>query len=379
MTRITLNLMDTYLFGRDLQNALLAFIYEDAEPGLKKVIDTAIRSNTLDLDESELKELASLVKNSIGRIHGEKPVPTLYQAGIGDSKILSKVGLKKGVSWQEFLVSYFDEIVSRGVSNTGDLLKPCKYPMLTKAYIFSYTRSMDEVEDTDCLSVVLAMAGAYISLVTQLVVTRAYDDKGKRMEIYIVPDGSLKSIRSGSLTYSILLAEWLDPEKPPSRLSSLIRHFTDIGGSSPDISLLLAILSHVLFYKDRVGTSIEPEIFNGYRLVKIDIEGRRPQRPQIMWSTPLTMISKVLASEETSSRLAWVLRELSELASSKTSEVRDAVGVCLGSVYRYIETWSMDQLVECASGLSRLLSSSSIQGDVKRRIEGALRAISRLT
>jgi len=371
MTKITLNLMNTYLFGRDLQNALLAFIYGDAKPELKKVIETAIRSSTLDLDDSRLRDLVSLVKNSIDRIHGEKPGPKLYTAGTNDAKILREAGLqppagKKGSSWRDSLTSYFEKIAGE-VSNIGNLLKPCGYPMLTRAYLFSFTRgSMVELKDkgTECLSVALAMAGAYISLVA-----------GGESEIYVVPDGSLKSVRNGSLTYSILLAEWLDPEKPPSRLSSLIRHFTDIGNSSPDISLLLAILSHVLFYKDKVGTSIEPEIFNGYRLVRI----MGGNRPQIMWSTPLTMISKVLASEETSSRLAWVLRELSELASSKTSEVRDAVGVCLGSVYRYIETWSLDQLVECASGLSRLISSSSIQGDVKRRIEGALRAISRLT
>jgi len=365
MTKITLNLMDAYLFGRDLQNALLAFIYRDAELRLKKAIEVALLSNTLDLNESELKELASLIKNSIGRIHGKKPVPTLYRAGVGDRKILSEIGLKEGVSLQEFLVSYFDEI-AREVSNTGDLLRPCKYPMLTKAYLFGLTRGMDKVEDTECLSVVLAMAGAYISLVA-----------GGESEIYVVPDGSLKSMRNGSLTYSILLAEWLDPEEPPSRLSSLIRDFTNISNSSPDISLLLALLSHVLFYKSEVGISIEPEIFNGYRLVRI-VAGNRPQ---IMWSTPLTIVSKALASEETSKRLAWVLRELSELASSKTSEVRDAVGVCLGSVYRYIETWSMDQLVECASGLSRLASSDSsgIQSNVKTRAKEALEAISYLT
>jgi len=369
MSKTTLKLMDTYLFGRDLQNALLAFIYRDAGPRLKKAIETALLSNTLDLDDSGLRDLASLVKNNIDRIHGEKPGPRLYRAGANDAEILSKAGLqppagKKGSSWRDSLTSYFNSLAS-GASNLGSLLKPCSYPMITKAYLFSLTRgSMDKVEDTECISVVLAMAGAYISLVA-----------GGESEIYVVPDGSPNSVRNGSLTYSILLAEWLDPEKPPSRLSSLIRHFTDIGNSSPDISLLLAVLSHVLFYKDKVGTSIEPDIFNGYRLVRI----MGGNRPQIMWSTPLTMVSKVLASEETSRRLAWVLRELSELASSKTSEVRDAVGVCLGSVYRYIEAWSLDQLVECTSGLSRLISSSSIQGDVKRRIEGALRAISHLT
>jgi len=391
MSKTTLKLMDTYLFGRDLQNALLAFIYRDADSRLKKAIETALLSSTLDLNESELKELASLVKNSIDRIHGEKPGPKLYKAGKpDDAGILREAGLqpptgKEGGSWRDSLTSYFEKIAGED-SNIGNLLKPCnKYPMLTRAYLFSLTRgSMVELKDkdTECLSVALAMAGAYISLVA-----------GGESEIYVVPDGSLNSVRKGSLTYSILLAEWLDPEKPPHRLSDLIGYFTGIGNSSPDISLLLALLSHVLFYKDKVGTSIEPEIFNGYRLVRI-VAGNRPQ---IMWSTPLTMISKVLASEEASKRLARVLSglsELSELASSMSNKakrskavgtgskkVEDVVGMCLGSVYRYIETWSLDQLVECASGLSRLASSVSndIQKDIKTHAKETLKAISCLT
>lgn len=369
-SRVTVRLMDAYLYGRDLQNAILAYIYGDASSGLRRAIRLSVNSNLLELGDHELKELASLIVDKVSRLCNEesrkqKPSSRLYRAGEGDSEILSEAGLK--VSQQKkleldcnTLIDYFKSI-AEGTTGGDYILKPCSLPMLAKTYLFTRTRdSWNKLSKAQSFSIVLAIAGAYISLVAV----------HKTNEVYVVPDGSFISMETGPTVYTILLAEWLGSIRYYG-LSDIIKGFMNLENSSPDISLMLAIASHALLYKHEIDASIEPGIFEGYKLVKINTG----QRPQMMWSTPLLMVSRAITVDRDKKALAQVLKGVFNLTSSGNNAVREAAGVCLNSIHKYIETKDIGYLVDCSSNLSKLLLATNISKEDKNKVEYLLKKL----
>jgi len=368
MSSVVIELFDEKSIGRNFQLAALASIMSEIPEELKRRILTGITTNVIQLSNEEYATISNALasfldvvcteetKGTKGKQKG-KPVPKLYTAGSPkDKSILASAGI----------IGEGDRLTCQGVKNALKTLPPDKLatnvrvPMFLKTYVFSYYRHLSETQETRVSSLLIATVGSIISLISVL------RDGGRSTEIYLIPDTSPASLELSRKVYNLFYAA---RDEKVRKIRDLIDNVAvELGGVSVDQAILLSLLMYVAQIKELANelsadldAIVEANGFETFLLTRIEPSrgkrSTRPTRPTLVSATPAS-ISWILKrlGEKNSIKLLNALSRL--VSSSNRSEEPDFKNTaksvsakCLNSFYKYVETGSLDTLVECSRDL----------------------------
>ena len=369
---VELLIMDDRSVGRYFQAAALGYVFDSLPVSLQsKILDSFIKGSVT-LDTTEASTLVSTIAKSVLSLCGVKrSSPTLYRAGKGDRAILSSLAPSKPLSKAALTCDWLANIHQDIASNAD---KPVDIPMLLRAYMFSKLRDVSEVEETNALSLYVAAAGAFISIVAS-----GLRRGESTYELYLVPDASVDSIRDASRLYTLLHLKALN-----RTLEDTVRSILRNESLSYELGVLLAIAIHV--YNAAVLTAKMPSLaglynsFERFRLINVVPE----QRPMIAWERPLTLTHLYRELEEREatgvlSALHDCLRDAVEYAG-RVERIQEVAAQCVTSLFAHIETGSLDSLLLCASGAQRVADRFRELGvsDAERDFVALIKEISRL-
>jgi len=361
MSSVVIELFDEKSIGRNFQLAALASIMSEIPEELKRRILTGITTNVIQLSNEEYATISNALasfldvvcteetKGTKGKQKG-KPVPKLYTAGSPkDKSILASAGI----------IGEGDRLTCQGVKNALKTLPPDKLatnvrvPMFLKTYVFSYYRHLSETQETRVSSLLIATVGSIISLISVL------RDGGRSTEIYLIPDTSPASLELSRKVYNLFYAA---RDEKVRKIRDLIDNVAvELGGVSVDQAILLSLLMYVAQIKELANelsadldAIVEANGFETFLLTRIDASGNRPI---LISATPVSIswILKRLGEKNSIILLNALSRLISHGIESEDSDfentAKSASAKCLNSFYRYVETGSLDTLVECSRDL----------------------------
>jgi len=361
MSSVVIELFDEKSIGRNFQLAALASIMSEIPEELKRRILTGITTNVIQLSNEEYATISNALasfldvvcteetKGTKGKQKG-KPVPKLYTAGSPkDKSILASAGI----------IGEGDRLTCQGVKNALKTLPPDKLatnvrvPMFLKTYVFSYYRHLSETQETRVSSLLIATVGSIISLISVL------RDGGRSTEIYLIPDTSPASLELSRKVYNLFYAA---RDEKVRKIRDLIDNVAvELGGVSVDQAILLSLLMYVAQIKELANelsadldAIVEANGFETFLLTRIDASGNRPI---LISATPVSIswILKRLGEKNSIKLLNALSRLISHGIESEDSDfentAKSASAKCLNSFYRYVETGSLDTLVECSRDL----------------------------
>jgi len=350
MSSVVIELFDEKSIGRNFQLAALASIMSEIPEELKRRILTGITTNVIQLSNEEYATISNALASFLDVVCAEdKPIPTLYTAGSHDSKILAKAGI----------IGEGDKLTCQGVKNALKTLQPDKLatpaqvPMFLRTYMFSYYRHLSETQETRVSSLLIATVGSIISLISVL------RDGGRSTEIYLIPDTSPASLELSRKVYNLFYAA---RDEKVRKIRDLIDNVAvELGGVSVDQAILLSLLMYVAQIKELANelsadldAIVEANGFETFLLTRIDASGNRPI---LISATPVSIswILKRLGEKNSIILLNALSRLISHGIESEDSDfentAKSASAKCLNSFYRYVETGSLDTLVECSRDL----------------------------
>jgi hypothetical protein len=348
MSSVVIELFDEKSIGRNFQLAALASIMSEIPEELKRRILTGIATNVIQLSSEEYATISNALASFLDVVCTEsKPVPKLYTAGSPkDKSILASAGI----------IGEGDKLTCQGVKNAlktlppDKLATPVQVPMFLKTYVFSYYRHQSKIRNTRVSSLLIATVGSIISVLR---------DGRRSTEIYLIPDTSPASLELSRKVYNLFYAV---RDGEVKKIQELINNVAvELGGVSVDQAILLSLLMYVAQIKELASelsadldAIVEADGFETFLLTRVDASGNRP-----------LLISATPAS------ISWILRRLGKknsikllntmswlVSSSIKSEdpdfkntAKSASAKCLNSFYKYMETGSLDTLVECSRDL----------------------------
>lgn len=346
MSTIKIGLFGEECIGRYYQLAALSTSYFRASPSLAREIEIGVTRGEIELTADTFKELFDLLvdflESRVCTIKDKYGI-TIYRSGKNDEKILTQAGFTVGKTIQcSQLINYYRQgILSQRLNDTIDI------PMFLRAYVFSKYRNRDEVEETKISSLYLALIGAYITLQASFV------KADERFEIYVNPDQSLESLRSGYRLYTLL-------NEPESKIDVryLLSNILKLSGISLEIASILSIA----LYSNYTATMVLKlnslanyhNIFEKFKLVCI----KPGDRPLVVWERPLTITHIVQKLERLNildllSSIDYSISHATKLGD-KVEKYPDIISSCINNLYSYFETGVQDPLTYCTSGLVRL-------------------------
>jgi hypothetical protein len=233
-------------------------------------------------------------------------------------------------------------------------------PMFLKPYVFSYYRNTSKIEKTTVGSLLIATIGLLISFVGGLRTAG-----GTRIDIHIIPDGSMSSLNVSRTFYNLL---YLSNEGASSNftipsLLQLIRDITnELGGVSIDQAIFLSFMIYMAYAND-ISDSISSDIesltnsnsFESFMLARINSAGNRPQ---LMSATPLSIswaLKRLMKSRSLSllKNLNWLVSSSIKSENADFKASAEAVSSkCLSSLFKYMESNYYDALLECSRDLA---------------------------
>jgi hypothetical protein len=351
MSSVVIELFDEKSIGRNFQLAALASIMSEIPEELKRRILTGIATNVIQLSSEEYATISNALSSFLNDVCTEgKPVPKLYTAGSPkDKSILASAGI----------IGEGDKLTCQGVKNAlktlppDKLATPVQVPMFLKTYVFSYYRHQSKIRNTRVSSLLIATVGSIISLISVL------RDGRRSTEIYLIPDTSPASLELSRKVYNLFYAV---RDEKVSRIQGLINNVAiELGGVSVDQAILLSLLMYVAQIKELANelsadldTIVKADGFETFLLTRVDASGNRPL---LISATPasISWILKRLGEKNSIKLLNTLSWLVSSSIKSEDSDFKNtaksASAKCLNSFYKYMETGSLDTLVECSRDL----------------------------
>ena len=374
---ITITLLPEYMLGRYFQLAALS-LYLSSNPGKLRSIYGALDKG-IELRDKELVELVEAARDLLLRKYGleeyepckllyamRRDPPEDYQNDEGAfSNLLytsfniescpSKKGKKAGISYPEIAVSFIEEVLSRNGAISTETVD--RTPALFGSFIFSEKklRGLGGRAKHDKASLSVGMVGVMVSYAGKLQV-----GPQESMELFIVPDGSMDSLRYSHLMYGVLFDKGIDSWR---RLASSI---VDLPNTSIERALLMASSIKLSTAGDlnlkQITNSWLPE---KYILLRVKPE----KRPNISGSNTLT--SRFIAS----SRDISIVKELGSLLyavrASKIvpqEKLYPVVGECVNYITEAYFTGNKTLLAECARLITPLYQDEDLPDEVRSEI-----------
>jgi hypothetical protein len=361
MSSVVIELFDEKSIGRNFQLAALASIMSEIPEELKRRILTGIATNVIQLSSEEYATISNALASFLDVVCTEsKPVPTLYTAGSPkDKSILASAGI----------IGEGDKLTCQGVKNAlktlppDKLATPVQVPMFLRTYVFSYYRHQSKIRNTRVSSLLIATVGSIISLISKL--ERKGNEGVQRTEIYLIPDTSPASLELSRKVYNLFYAV---RDNNVSKIQDLIDNVAvELGGVSEHQAILLSLLMYVAQIKELASelsadldAIVEADGFETFLLTRVDASEKRPirpKRPNTISATPasISWILKRLGEKNSIKLLNKLSRLVSNSIESEDSDfentAKSASAKCLNSFYKYMETGSLDTLVECSRDL----------------------------
>lgn len=360
MSIVKIELFGEESIGRFYQLAALSIAHQDR--GLAGKIEKGLLTGQIDLTLDEANKLFELLVDYVEtRACPVKPnfKPTLYRAGLGDRSILSSMGFPGGEALTcSELVKYY-----RLGSFTQMFSKEVSVPTFIRAYVFSRYRGMKEVSKTTATSLYLALIGLFIAAVGR------FRKGNETFELYVNPDGSLETLRSGHVMYG-LLNEPGSVVKPHDVVADVLQ----LDGVSLELSSLLALTLYV-YQVSKLSSQLAPlssyyNLFERFRLICVN----PGDRPLVVWERALTLthliqrlnqLNALDLLESLDSSIGYVSR-LKKIAKGRqkdravdnvAGEYSEAVATCINDIYGFLETNALDGVIRCVGGLSRVHDS----------------------
>jgi hypothetical protein len=388
MSSVVIELFDEKSIGRNFQLAALASIMSEIPDDLKRRILNGVTTNIIQLSSEEYATISNALASFLNDVCTEgKPVPTIYTAGSHDSKILAEAGI----------IGEGNKLTCQGVKNAlktlppDKLATPSQVPMFLRTYVFSYYRHQSKVQNTRVSSLLIATVGSIISLIS--VLERKEKEGVQRTEIYLIPDASPTSLELSRKVYNLFYAVRNGEVR---KIQDLIKNVAvELGGVSEHQAILLSLLMYVAQIEEianelsaDLDAIVEANGFETFLLTRVDASekkskgSKRPRRPNAISATPasISWILRRLGEKNSIKLLNALSRLVSNSIESEDFEdfkntAKSASAKCLNSFYKYVETGSLDTLVECSRDLVVLADSAGqLQGlENVREAEAAAR------
>lgn len=370
VSSVKLQILNERYMGRYFQAAALGLILDSLPPQLSEKMLEGFEKGLVTLSEEESRELLETLTKKLRDLCRECKTeesrrdlaPTLYQAGLKDTRILREIF---GLGVQDLSCVSVVEIYEKTLKSS-DLSKTIKeMPMILKAYVFSEYRDYysvegkrkgksarrkkskrgeEALEGISLLSLYIAIAGLPISIVA-----KSFRDESLH-ELYVVPDTSTESLKASGKLYQLLHLGVGN-----RCISDYIKDMSNIEGLSFELATLIAAAIYI-YQAARLAAEIPSlnalyNVFEMFRLVSI----RPENRPQVVWERPLT-ITHIFRGLEDAGALG-LLGTLESAARStyKVKEVRDVVSQCITALFTYFETQSLDPLFVCGADSARVV------------------------
>jgi hypothetical protein len=374
---ITITLLPEYMLGRYFQLAALS-LYLSSNPGKLRSIYGALDKGVA-LTDKELVELVEAARDLLLRKYGleeykscellnamRRDLPTDYS---NDEEVFSnllyksfniescpsKKGKKAEISYPEIAVSFIEEVLSRNGAISTETVD--RTPALFGSFIFSEKklRGLGGRAKHDKASLAVGVLGVMVSYAGKLQV-----GPRESVELFILPDGSMDSLRYPHLMYGVLFDEGIDSWR---RLASSI---VDLPNTSIERALLMASSIKLSTAGDldlkQITNSWLPE---KYILLRVKPE----QRPNISGSNTLT--SKFIASRSDISIVKALGGLVKTVRASKTAvqeKLSPVVGGCVNYITEAYFTGNKTLLAECARLITPLYQDEDLPDEVRAEI-----------
>jgi hypothetical protein len=383
---ITITLLPEYMLGRYFQLAALS-LYLSNNPGKLRSIYGALDKGVA-LTDKELVELVEAARDLLLRKYGleeykpcellnamRRDSPRAYYPNDGRafSDLLytsfniescpSEKEKKARISYPEIAVSFIEEVSSKNGAIATDTVD--RRPALFGSFIFSEDklRGLGGRAKHDKASLAVGVLGVMVSYAGRLRV-----GPQDFMELFIVPDGSLDSLRYPHLMYGVLFDEGIDSWR---RLASSI---VDLPNTSIERALVMASSIKLSTAGDldlkQITDSWLPE---KYILLRVKPE----QRPNISGSNTLT--SKFIASRSDISIVKALGGLVKTVRASKTAvqeKLSPVVGECVNYITEAYFTGNKTLLAECARLITPLYQDEDLPDEVRSEIARFLEVLS---
>mgnify|MGYP001626274541 CR=1 FL=1 len=367
---MTVGLLPENMFGRYLQLAALS-IYFSGRPSKLRAWYGQLNSG-IQLTQGELVELVESVRDFLVLKYGldkydpcqlldrmSRDAPRFYMPN--DNKVLSgllfpsfniescKVAQRK--YYPEIAVSFIEEVRAKNGDIEVEVFK--SIPMLFKSMIFSEekVRGVPTVVAKDNVSLAIGVLGLMVSYAGRL---RVGD---KTLETYVLPDGSMDSLSSSLLVYTLLFKGGLEQFK------SLSQRLVDLPGVSVERALLTATSIRLA-----MGGSAElAELTRSSLPEKFLIARISPeQRPNM---TGINHLTSAYIAMPGGTKLLRVLDAVVGGAYGQRGGVREKVlsplGECVNLVSESFLTGNKTHLVECARLMAPLYHVKDLPGELR--------------
>jgi hypothetical protein len=369
---VELLIMDDRFVGRYFQATAIGHVFDSLTASLQRKVLEAFAKGSTTLDAAEASTLINAIANGVSSLCGVKrSSPTLYPAGRRDRTILSDLAPSKPLERARLTCDWLINIRQDVASNMS---KSVSIPMFLRAYMFSKLRDVGEVEETNALSLYVATAGAFIS-----VMASGLRRGEATYELYLVSDASVDSIRDASRLYTLLHLKALN-----RTLEDIIKDIMRNESLSYELGVLLAIAIHI--YNAAILTAKMPSLaglynlFERFRLINIVPE----QRPMVAWERPLTLTHMYRELEER--KAIGILSALHNCIRNSTKyaehveRIQEVIAQCVTGLFAHMETGSLDPPLLCISGAQRVADKFRELGisDAERDFAVLIKEVSRL-
>jgi len=377
MTRLTIELLDEKSIGRNYQLAALGIVLNDVSEDLREKIIDGITTGSIELASGEYELIRTKLSEYLQLVcMDDKKTPKTYRAGKPkDRDILVRAGIlrkedsssgKKRTRKNILCERLVEALRSLPVEKSSSTVP---VPMFLRTYMFSYYRHLSKIQEISVASLLLALTGSVVSLISKI----------QNNEVYIIPDASTTSVMYSRVIYDLF---YLARQRGAVDYESVLNNIVGLGGVSVDQAILMSLLiwlSHIKDVGGRLASSIddalEASAFESFTLVRIDSSG---YRPLLASATPAT-VSFVIRKLSARGSLE-ILPAINSLISSKGiggeigDHVKSTSSKCLNQLFMYIETGFVDHLLECSRDLVTLVDK--ISGNQKTRsIESSARRV----
>lgn len=361
MSNLSLELFDEKSIGRNYQLAALGSIINEIPGSLRQKILDNMTTGLVVLTSDEYRVIADKLAEFLEKVvcTEDKKLPKLYTAGSPkDSKILLDAGIIKENEKSLTCDGIVDALRTLPMEKLSSTLST---PMFLRTYMFSYYRHQTEQQKISVGSLLLATAGAVISMISKI----TKDDQ--KIEIYFVPDGSTPSLEHSRKVFNLF---YMGRAENIADFQRILRNIAvELGGISLDQAILISILSYASIIKE-TAAKLSSELddvaastaFESFLVVKIDSSGNRPL---LISATPAT-ISFILM-RLTANKSLGVFKAANDLVAASLNKnlhgevaetARSCSSRCLSSLYRYIESGDIDPLLECSRDLVTLVDKA---------------------
>lgn len=345
--------MEDKSIGRYFQASALGSILGALPRSLQNRIVEGFRRGMITLDVDEASQVLDTLASTLKTVCDIKSARlSLYTAGVRDTRIISSIAPGASLKGRSLDCAWLINVSKNILRNANARVR---IPMLLRTYVFSKYKDMEDAgrEETDAVSLFIALSGAIISIVASSI-RRGQNN----YELYIVPDTSMDSILNSYSIYTLLHAKDL------RSVEAYIRGLVDI----ENLSFELAVLLSLALYIHDVTTYIAGmppltglyNVFEKFKLISVVTGG---SRPIVAWERPLTLTH--LFEKLTNKGAIEVMRKLHLCAShalrhSQTiNNAGDIVAQCVTALFAYLETESLDPLLVCEANSQRLVDKFS--------------------